>query len=292
MAFAAWAPMSKTYPNIVPENDLRLPDSLTIKHGPAGLLARFILQGDKAARRAGLRLRLRTDFPALVELNRRYVPEGTWFPIANTFNPDYTELSPENSFWVCGEDERGEPAATFAGRIYYWPDTNLEEQAYAMFYGTEPGRECWVTAQAAKRISGVVFSGGAAWVRPDYRGHQLSRLFPRIGKAYASTRWPLDWAMGYVSRRHIERGIADGWYGHKHLGYSVFYPGAPWGNSEAVIVYSAVEEIYEDLADFMRREWLGSADEASERDRFRKTRDETVTKVSSKGVLQGSSNLS
>jgi hypothetical protein len=284
--------MSKTCTNIVPKNDLRLLDALTIKHGPAGLLARFILEGDKAARRAGLRLRLRTDFSALVELNRRYVPEGTWFPIVNTFNPDYTELSPENSFWVCGEDERGEPAATFAGRVYYWPDTNLEEQAYAMFYGTERDRECRVTAPAAKRISGVVFSGGAAWVRPDYRGCRLSRLFPRIGKAYASTRWPLDWAMGYVSRRHIEKGIADSWYGHKHLGYSVFYPGAPWGNPEAVIVYSAVQEIYEDLADFMRREWPNGADVVSGEGALFNIRDDTVTKVSSEDVLHGSSNLS
>jgi hypothetical protein len=48
-----------TYPNIVPENNLRLPDALTIKHGPARLLATFVLEGDKAAREIGVRLRLR-----------------------------------------------------------------------------------------------------------------------------------------------------------------------------------------------------------------------------------------
>ena len=41
--------MSLIYPNIVPENNLRLPDALTIKHGPAPLLSRFVLEGDKAA---------------------------------------------------------------------------------------------------------------------------------------------------------------------------------------------------------------------------------------------------
>ena len=55
--------------SIVPENNLRLPDALTIKHGPARLLSRFVLEGDKAARRMGLKLRLRHDFDELVYLN-------------------------------------------------------------------------------------------------------------------------------------------------------------------------------------------------------------------------------
>jgi hypothetical protein len=37
--------MTLIYPNIVPENNLRLPDALTIKYGPAPLLARFVLEG-------------------------------------------------------------------------------------------------------------------------------------------------------------------------------------------------------------------------------------------------------
>ena len=41
--------MALDFPNIVPENNLRLPDALTIRHGPAPLLSRFILEADKAA---------------------------------------------------------------------------------------------------------------------------------------------------------------------------------------------------------------------------------------------------
>ena len=282
--------MSQNYPNLVPENNLRLPDALTIKHGPARLLSTFILEADKAARRAGLRLRLRTDFPELVYLNAREVSKGTWFPLINTFKPQYTELSPENSFWVSGEDEHGDIAATFAGRVNYWPDTNLEQQAYGMFYGREQGKECRVTAPAAKLISGVVFSGGAAWVRPDYRGHQLSRLFPRIGKAYACARWPLDWALGYVTRALIAKGVVAG-YGHRHLSYSVFYPASPLGNFEAVIAYSAAHEIYDDLADFMSLEF-GVGDDRTELRPPARILEDMLTKTSSEGVFQGSSSRS
>src|SRR5262244_4324875 len=83
MPSPASLPMTLTYPNIVPENNLRLPDALTIKHGPAPLLSRFVLEGDKAARRMGLRLRLRYDFGELLYLNQREVAHGNWFKLVN-----------------------------------------------------------------------------------------------------------------------------------------------------------------------------------------------------------------
>ena len=63
--------MTLIFPNIVPENDLRLPDALTIKYGPAPLLARFVLDGDRVARDMGIRLRLRYDFGELLYLNKQ-----------------------------------------------------------------------------------------------------------------------------------------------------------------------------------------------------------------------------
>jgi hypothetical protein len=71
--------MTLIYPNIVPENNLRLLDALIVKHGPTRLLSRFVLEGDKAARQMGLRLRLRHDFGELLYLNEREVAHGNWF---------------------------------------------------------------------------------------------------------------------------------------------------------------------------------------------------------------------
>ena len=71
--------MSLIYPNIVPDNDLRLPGALTIKHGPARLLSRFVLEGDKTARRQGIRLRFRHDFEELLYLNKQQTSLGNWF---------------------------------------------------------------------------------------------------------------------------------------------------------------------------------------------------------------------
>jgi hypothetical protein len=184
--------MTSIYPNIVPENNLRLPDALTIKHGPAPLLSRFVLEGDKAAREIGVRLRLRHDFDDLVYVNKHAAVRWSWYPLLDIFNPEYSNLVPENSYWISGEDEHGEIVLTQAGRVYYWPDTTLEQEARMMFCGGhEKGQRCMVTAADAKFIRGVVFYGGSGWVRPDFRGRRLMRLVPRLGRAYALARWPV-----------------------------------------------------------------------------------------------------
>ena len=283
------------YPNTVPQNNLRLPDALTIDHGPAPLLAKFVIEGDKAARQMRLRLRLRHDFDELVRLNQQEIARGNWFRLINMFNPELSDVSPENAFWVSGETDDGEIAVTWAGRIYYWPGTNLSEQACAMFYGQAEGQPCKVTAPAAHSISGVVLSAGSVWVRPEFRGRQLSRLFPRIGRAYACSRWPVDWTISYVAPILVDNGVAAG-YGQKHFSRSIFYPGSPWGELEVVLAYTPEAEIYEDLATFMGTVLspvasAGSKGAWPDPDLF-STSFDNVTNTSSVGVFQGSSNRS
>ena len=179
--------MTLIYPNIVPENNLRLPDALTIKHGPAQLIAKFVLEGDKAARRMGIRLRLRHDFHDLVYVNKKRSLQGDWFRLVDMFNPEYCDLSAENSYWISGEDDRGEVMLTQAGRVFYWPETTLESEARLMFYGGHNvGQRCLVTAAAAKLITGVVFCAGSHWIRPDFRGNPIFTAARPTGKSLCS----------------------------------------------------------------------------------------------------------
>jgi len=281
--------MVAIYPNIVPQNDLRLPDALTIKHGPARLLARFVLEGDKAARRMGLRLRLRHDFDALVELSREHAARGSWYPVVDMFNPECMELNPENAFWISGEDADGEIAVTWGARIYNWQGTSLAEQACAMWYGKDRGQPCVVTAPAAEMISGVCVCGGASWVRPDFRRLHLSKLVPRIGKAYACARWPIDWSFCYVTRAHVEKGLAAS-YGQKNLSYSIYYPETSFG--EIVLAYTPIEGVYEDMANFLITELSNTAWSSPEPVALSTSFEHIVTKTSSEGVFHGNSSLS
>lgn len=284
--------MSLIYPNIVPENNLRLPDALTIKHGPARLLSRFVLEGDKAARRMGLRLRLRHDFGELLYFNEREVAHGNWFKLVNMYNPAYCDLSPENSYWISGENEKGDIVLTQAGRIYYWPETTLAEEARSMFYaGHHEDQLCQVTAPAAERVSGVVFCAGSHWIRPDFRGRRLSQLLARLGRAYAMSRWPVDWAIALVAPVLVAKGVSAG-YGYKHASHSIFYPASAWGDLEVVLAYLSQSEAYEDIAEYLIKEFSGSASDGFSPTSSRRPWDDKVTSTSSEGVFHGSSNLS
>jgi GNAT superfamily N-acetyltransferase len=284
--------MSLIYPNVVPENNLRLPDALTVKHGPARLLSTFALEGDKVARRMGIRLRLQNDFGELLYFNKQRIAHGDWYRLANMFHPEYSDLVPENSYWISGEDEHGEIVVTQAGRVYYWPESTLEQEARLMFYGgREEGQRCIVTAPDAKKIAGVVFYGGSVWVRPDFRGRQLSQLLPRLGRAYAVARWPVDWGISLVAPVLVEKKVAAG-YGYKHVSYSVSYPGSPWGDIDFALVSLTAEEAYDDLAEVLICKLRGMGDDISAEISSASVWDDNVTNTSLDGVLHGSSNRS
>ena len=283
--------MPLDYPNIVPENNLRLPDAITIEHGPAPLLSRFIIQGDRAARGLGLHLRLRHDFDELLLLNRYETARGSWYKMPYTFDPTTADLTPENAFWISGENEHGEIVVTWAGRIFDWPDTELATQARAVFYGRDEGQPCTVSAPAASQITGVALFGGASWVRPDFRGRRLYQLIPRIAKAYAFGRWPIDWSFCFVTAALVKKGIAAG-YGQQNLSYSIDYPKSAWGDLEFALAYTSAADTYAEFSKFL-------ADELSTGDFLRSatpslstTMVHDVTKTSFEGVFQGSRSLS
>jgi hypothetical protein len=280
--------MASTYATPVPPNNLRLPDAVTVRHGPGPAIGRFIIEGDRAARAAGIHLRLRTDFDGFVDFNARETAAGRWYPLTDQFNPAYADITAENGFWIAGENEAGEIVATSAGRVFYWHDTNLEEQAVAVFYGSDGGQPCMIgpgVIEAARRIDGVVLSAGATWVRPDYRKRELSQLMPRMARAYALSRWPLDWTIGFVPRALADNGIALG-YGAKHLGFSFFYPELRW--SELVLTYTSGREIYDDFGSFLEVELADPATRKFAADSLGISRVHEVTSTSPDVARQGS----
>lgn len=245
-------------PARIPPNNLRLPEALTVRHGPGPLLARFILAADKAARRRGITIRVRHDFDGLCDINKFYVDKRLWYPMIDAFNPRCSDLRPDNAFWLSGENENGEIVLTNACKIMDLTGTNLAEQARTLWYGSDKGQACDITAKAAWEISGIVAWGGAAWVHPDYRGRHLSYVTPRILKAYACATWPVDWSICYIGADNVSKGLAAV-YGHQNLSHSICYPDSPAG--ELVLAYSTAEAFYSDIASFMAR---GSAMDAAD----------------------------
>src|SRR5262249_44674010 len=156
--------------------------------------------------------------------------------------PAYADLSPENAYWLSGEDENGNIVLTGAFRVNYWPQTTLAEEARMLFCGRRAEAQPFeITAPAARLITGLVVWGGSLWIRPDYRGHNLSRLVGRIGRAFAVARWPVDWMIALVMPPLADNGTALN-YGYKHLSRSIFFPGSPLGDAEFVLAYLSAPE--------------------------------------------------
>lgn len=281
--------MVLVYPNLVPDNDLRLPDALTIKHGPRELIAQLVLDGDRAARDMGIRLRLRHDFKSLLALTRFETARGNWYRIADYFNPELNDLTPENSYWISGENGAGEIVTTVAARVYYWPGSSLAEEARLMFYaGRDTGQACAVTTPAAREVGGVVLCSGAMWVRPDYRRIGLSHLVPRISRAYAAARWPLDWAFIFVMPGTPAALV--GGYGYRDVTASIAFPGSPWGDLVFQLARLSRRQLYDDLESFLAGSLSSGAFSAA--GLSARKREDTVISTSPDGVLQGSISLS
>src|SRR5687767_6124106 len=88
----------------------RLPDQITLVHGPHAILGRFLLLADRAARDRGVYLTLEDDFDALLELNE--ANRAHWHPLAPSFDPRYSAVSGENGFWIVGRNEDGDAVLT------------------------------------------------------------------------------------------------------------------------------------------------------------------------------------
>ena len=279
--------MALVYPNIVPANNLRLPDALTVRHGSGPLIGRFVIDGDRAARDAGIHLRLRTDIEGLLEFNRRATAEGIWYPLLGTFNPEGTDINEKNGFWIAGENDDGEIICTSAGRIYNFTDT-LAPHVAEVFFGRDTGQPREVTAAAAKLITGVSLKAGATWVHPRYRKRELPQILSRMARAYAMSRWPLDWTFAYIPRVVIEKGVAAA-YGAKHVSYSIFFPGSRFG--EIGLSYTSAREIYDDLGNFLTDELSDPGSGKFSDGSSGTSLTQELTRVPSR-VRQGSSNRS
>ena len=235
----------------------RLPAHLKIKYGPAGLLGRFFLWADTAARDRGVTLSF-ASLQDLAEANR--ANSDTWRPLVPLFNEALGGITPETGFALIGRDKAGELVATQAARVYYWPETTLKDEATSlrMFYADPEAafaREdrCEITAPIAEKITGrVVFSGGI-WYRRDFRGKDLGTILPRISRAYAFTRWNSDFTIGMLADAVIAGGLAER-AGFKKLEHScIELVASPLGKMRCGLAWMQSDELLADLAAIMDR---------------------------------------
>lgn len=233
----------------------RLPDQITVDHGPRETLARFFLAADKAARDRGVSLTLSTDFELLREVNARN--SGSWHGLAPAFDIAYGGINPGNGFWIIGTDADGQIVTTQAARYFDLGDESLADylSSLRLFYPDperqkHPGESCAVTAPSAARISGRIVFSGSGWVHPEYRRRHMMLILPRISRALALTKWDTSHTISLVNMKLVQNGVAAA-YGYRNI-----EPGIEWLNSsvsaryEGALVWMGREEQLSDMMAF------------------------------------------
>jgi hypothetical protein len=235
----------------------RLPAHLKIKHGPVGLLGRFFLWADTAARDRGVTLSF-GSLQDLIETNK--ANSDTWRPLVPLLDQTVGGVTPETAVVLIGRNKDGEVVATQAARFYDWSETSLKDEATSlrMFYADPDaafarGDRCEFTTPVAEKITGrVVFSGGI-WYRRDFRGKDLGTILPRISRAYAFTRWNSDFTIGMMADAVIAGGLAEraGYTKLEHSSFELVV--SPLGAMRGGLGWMQSDELLADLAAIMDR---------------------------------------
>jgi predicted nucleic acid-binding Zn ribbon protein len=233
----------------------RLPAYLKIKYGPVGLLGRFFLWADTAARDRGVTLFV-ASLQELADVNK--ANSETWRPLLPVFDPVVSGITPETGFALIGRDRSGQVVAAQAARVYDWSHTTFEAEATSlrMFYADADaalsrGDRCEVTTPVARTIAGRVVFSGAGWYRPDFRGKGLATILPRISRAYAYTRWNSDLTFSVMADAVVAGGMAQ------RCGYTKIEPSCvdflvtPVGAARCALVWMHPDELLADLAAIM-----------------------------------------
>lgn len=236
----------------------RLPDQITIHHGPREQLGRFFLAADKAARDRGVSLSLSTDFELLREVNKMNLKH--WHGLAPSFDSAYGGIDADCGYWLIGRDAAGEIVTTQAAHFYEMGEETLRDYltSLRLFYPhpesqKREGESCSVSSPSAGMIKGRVVFSGSTWIHPDYRGRDLPQILPRISRALALSRWNTDFTISLVTMALVEKGIAAA-YGYKNV-----EPGVEWLGSAVsprylgALVWMPQADLLSDIAAFNNR---------------------------------------
>jgi hypothetical protein len=195
-------------------------EQIRIDHGPANLIGQFFLAAEMVVRSAGIRLSfapLRAT-AALQSENKK-----SWSVFPPMLDCRLSQIPDEDSYALVGRDASGEIACCQGGRIYRTGERTLFDiiTDQSFFYGTECGElsgkpTCEVTAQSTHDVKGCFVYSGALWVRPDFRGHKLGAILPRISRAYALSKWNTDFTIALVSDQ-IANSPLLAMYGYRNV---------------------------------------------------------------------------
>lgn len=164
--------------------------------------------------RAGLQVRLKQDFAEWVDV-LNHAPGTT--AVSPAFDPDYCDLT--DGFWLELSDGSPWPVGTITAKLVLGDFMQLVASG-ELWYGhrTEPRHAMpLINVASLPRLRGRIAYFGGLWLHPDYRGHGLVSVMPRLVRAMARRKWAADWHCGGVLKPLADRSLPLRYYGYAQM---------------------------------------------------------------------------
>jgi hypothetical protein len=183
----------------------------------------------KMAASKGVHLEIGTDFFAFREIQITEAKKGNVAPI---FDPDFSEVSPANAFWIKGLNDHGEVVHTQAARLLDLSGVSLSDHlghALRDFWADrdrvnmERSRICLSPVTA--KMTGKLCYHGELWLKSGRNNlaGSLTATLTRMLPALASLLWEPDYFFGFLSPFAACKGLlAREGYTHLEQG-SIFW---------------------------------------------------------------------
>jgi len=168
----------------------------------------------------GISLKLHTDFELFRDVVARIPDRGE---ITSLFNPDMSDIGPDNGFWVEGTDAEGQVVHVQAFRMDDLKGTSLANHwRDNPEWFAPPGADVdlsktnFNTASVSHEMSGTVCYHGDFWIHRKYRKFRLAGKLSTFAMLLAEAKFNPDYIYCFIVPKHVKQGLAA-MYGYLHI---------------------------------------------------------------------------
>jgi hypothetical protein len=236
------------------KNNESIFSNVRLLHGNFALLGRAILAAEQSCKDLGVTLEITFahEFLNINQQNRQ-----TWLPVASIFNPNFSDVSPNNSLYIIGRNEHNEVVACQACRFFDWSNTTFKEECESLrLWYDDPNtkknnnEQAIVNTLAGSGTTGKVCYSGAAWYRPDFRGKGLVEFLPRLARAYAAGVWGTTTTITLMAENNVKKGVFPR-NGYRNIEWYIDVINNQSGTIRFAYLWIKNDEMESDLNDFL-----------------------------------------
>jgi hypothetical protein len=169
----------------------------------------------------GLDVYVESNVRDFIRLRREMSPGYIHNP---TYDPEHSNLSFQNAFWLRAVESRGDTVAMGTQRVID-TDNFLEELTSMRLWHDRAGPAGGIIevsgCESAARLSGRIGHTGGLWIEPKYRKKNLSGLLDHLGRGLMLRNFWFDHVTAVITADLAKSGIAMKQYGWSEIEGSV-----------------------------------------------------------------------